>query len=95
MHECVVLNLPTSAPFDWAGGFGGSTMPAYRTFTQAVWNDKNWTAGLSHTFVPSVTDQLAVVMADPDSFHSFDLRFSSSFAGSGNKLLQGLRGRLA
>ncbi len=91
MHEYVQQNLPTTAPFDFAGGFAGSTIPEYRTFTQLDWAYRNWTAGLSHTFIPSVTDWLAAVTVDSEAYHSFDLRFGYSFAESGNKWLRGLQ----
>ena len=91
MHRYVVQNLPTSAPFNFAGSFGGSTIPEYRTFTQVDWTYKHWQAGISHTFIPSVTDQLAAVTVDSEAYHSIDLRFAYEFSGANQRWLQGLR----
>jgi iron complex outermembrane recepter protein len=91
LNEYVIQNLPTTAPADVSGGFNGSTYPRFRTFTQVDWAYNNWTAGLSHTYIPSVTDFLAAVTADTDAYHSVDLRFGYTFKDSGNRLLEGLR----
>jgi iron complex outermembrane receptor protein len=91
IHEYVQQTLPTSLPGNFVDGFTGSTYPRYRTFSQLNWTYKNMTAGISHSFIPTVDDLVAATERQIDSSQTFDLRFSYRFTNSSNRLLQGLR----
>jgi len=66
-------------------------MPRYRTFTNLDWTKGDFTAGLSHTYIPEMDDQAAPVLARIDSYHSVDVRAGYTFRHSDNPLLKGLR----
>ena len=92
IHSYVIQNLPTSAPGDLTGTFSGtSTYPKWRTFSQVDWSYKNWALGVSHTYIPSVTDVGGVTAAKVDSSELFDFRASYSFKSWDSRWLQGLR----
>lgn len=95
IHEYWVHTVPTLNPNNFVDGFvgggGSSTFPRYRTFSTVDWTYKNLTLGLSHTFIPPVDDLAAVTEVQIDSYQTFDLRASYSFAGSSIAMLRGLR----
>ena len=87
--------LPTVAPANFTDGFvgggGASTFPRFRTFTSLDWSYQKWNVGLNHTFIPEVDDLAAITEVPIDSYQTFDIRASYSFAGSKIEMLQGLR----
>ncbi|MBX3738086.1 MAG: TonB-dependent receptor [Candidatus Didemnitutus sp.] len=92
IHSYVIQNLPTTAPFDFAGSFSGtSTYPTWRTFTQLEWTYQNWILGASQTLIPSIDDQGGVTVSKVGSYQSYDFRASYSFKSWSNRWLQGLR----
>lgn len=91
INEYVIQSLPTSAPFDYAGTFSGSSVyPRIRTYTSLTWSYKNITAGLAHTYIPSVEDVAWSTRYDIEKYHNFDLQVGYTFSGWANKWLDGL-----
>jgi iron complex outermembrane receptor protein len=91
INEYTTQTLPTTAPFDFAGSFSGtSTYPKWRTYTSVDWTYKSLEAGLGHTFIPTVDDVAAVVLTEIDSYQTFDLRLGYKFSGWDNRWLSGL-----
>lgn len=81
INEYVIQSLPTSAPFDYADTFSGSSVyPRWRAFAQFGWSYKGFTAGLNATFIPSVTDVVTPGEPKVDSYQAFDLRFGYDFS---------------
>jgi iron complex outermembrane receptor protein len=92
LHEYVVQSLPTSAPFDYADSYSGTSLYArYRFYTQLGWSFKDWDAGLNNTYIPSVADVGGASNApDVASYSTWDARLGYSFKGSSNRWLKGL-----
>lgn len=91
LDEYVIQSLPTSAPFDYAGTYSGTSLYSrWRAFAQVGWSFKNWTAGLNATFIPSVEDVGASNAPDVASYRSVDARLGYTFSGSGIEWLDGL-----
>lgn len=85
-------SLPTTAPFDFAGSFSGtSTYPRWRTYTSVDWTYKSWAAGLGHTFIPTVDDVAAPVLTEIDSYNTVDLRVGYKFSSFSNRFLKGMK----
>jgi len=81
INEYVIQSLPTSAPFDYADTFSGSSVyPKWRAFAQFGWRYNGFTAGINATIIPSVTDVVTPGEPKVDSYQSFDLRFGYNFA---------------
>jgi iron complex outermembrane receptor protein len=90
INEYWIQNLPNSRPGNVVDGFNGSTYPRFRTFTRLDWTRRNWSAGVSHTFIPEVDDLRAAVEAPVTSYQTFDVRASYNFSGARLDWLQGL-----
>jgi len=92
IRSYVIQSLPTSAPFNYADSFSGTSVyPRYRTFTRLSWNYKDIDVGLSHTWIPSVDDVANATEYAISSYQTVDLQVGYDFKGWGNKWLQGLR----
>ncbi len=92
IRSYIIQSLPTSAPFNYADSFSGTSVyPRYRTFARLSWDYKDIDVGISHTWIPEVDDVAAAVEAPVDAYHTFDVQVGYDFKGWGNKWAQGLR----
>ena len=91
IRQYVIQSLPTDAPSNYVDGFSGSSVYArYRLQNRLDWSLNKWSAGLAHTYVPSIDD-----LANPSAYrvaryNSWDVQFGRSFSDSRNRWLKGL-----
>lgn len=91
LNDYFIQSLPTSAPFDYASSYSGSSLYArWRAYMNLGWRYKNWTAGINGTFIPGVTDVASPGEPSVASYRTFDAQVGYSFSGSSNKWLAGL-----
>ncbi|WP_414661220.1 TonB-dependent receptor domain-containing protein [Horticoccus sp. 23ND18S-11] len=98
LRNYVFQALPSSPADGYQDGFfarGSGTsrngvFARYRLNTRIDWSHKDWTAGVAHTYVPSIDDITSPTRFRVAKYHSFDLQVGHSFANWGNKWLKGL-----
>jgi iron complex outermembrane receptor protein len=91
LNDYFIQSLPTSAPFNYADTYSGSSLYAmWRAYLSLGWRYKSWTAGINGTFIPSVEDVGAANAPDVSAYNAFDARVGYDFGGSSNKWLAGL-----
>lgn len=91
LNEYVIQSLPSDTPYDYADTFSGTSVyPRIRTYTSLNWNYRSWNAGLSHTWIPGVTDVAWSTEYEVKGYHNFDAVVGYTFSGSDNKWLDGV-----
>ncbi|MCW5547366.1 MAG: TonB-dependent receptor [Opitutaceae bacterium] len=91
LNEYFIQTLPTSAPFDFAGSYSGTSLyPRWRAFLNLGWRYKGWTVGLNGSFVPGLDDVASPGTPRVASYRAFDARVGYDFGGSANRWLAGL-----
>ena len=96
IRQYVVQVLPTSPAQGYQDGYYNAATSStgvfarYRLNTRLDWSLKDWTAGVAHTYVPSLDDLSNATAFRVAKYHNFDLQVGYSFKNWGNKWLKGL-----
>lgn len=100
IREYVVQDTATSAPVGYQDGFfprgvsSAGVFARYRVNSRLDWSHRSWTAGIAHTYVPSVDDLGSPTPFRVKKYHSVDLNAGYTFASTGNRLLKGLQAQV-
>ncbi len=96
IRQYVVQVTSTSAPVEYQDGHfargtsSNGVFPRYRLSSRLDWSLKDWTAGIAHTYVPSLDDLTNTTPFRVAKYHSVDLQVGYTFKNWGNKWLKGL-----
>ncbi len=91
LEEYVVQSLPTDAPYDYRGSYSGSSVYArYRLYSSLGWTFKSWSAGINHTYIPTLKDVAWTGEPEVAAYSTYDARLSYRFSGSNNRWLKGM-----
>ncbi len=96
IRQYVVQTLPTAAPVGYQDGYfargtsSSGVFARYRLNNRLDWSLGSWTAGLAHTYVPSLDDLTNPTPYRVANYHSFDVQVGYKFTDSGFKWLKGL-----
>ena len=91
-----VQTLPSSPAVGYQDGYfargtsSSGVFARYRLNNRLDWTFKSWTAGVAHTYVPSIDDLTNPTPFRVAKYHKFDLQIGHSFAGYSSKWLRGL-----
>lgn len=97
IRQYVVQTLPSTLPVGYQDGFfargtsSSGVFARYRLNNRLDWSHKSWTAGIAHTYVPSLDDLTNVTPYRVGKYNTFDVQFGHSFTNWGNKWLKGLQ----
>ena len=97
LRQYVVQVLPSQKPVEYQDGFfargtsSNGVFARYRVNSRLDWSFKSWTAGLAHTFVPSLDDLTNATPYRVSKYQSYDLQVGHSFSQYGNRWLKGLQ----
>lgn len=97
LHEYVVQTLPSASAVGYQDGYYArgtnsfGVYPRYRTNTRLSWEKSNYTATLSHTYVPSLDDLSSAAPFRVADYHSFDAQIGHNFTGSRYGWVRGLQ----
>ena len=100
LRNYVVQDTATSRPVGYQDGFfprgvsSNGVFARYRLNSRLDWSHKSWTAGIAHTYVPSIDDLGSPAPFRVKKYHSFDLQLGHAFAATGNRWLKGLQVQL-
>lgn len=96
IRQYVVQVTAISAPVEYQDGHfargtsSNGVFPRYRLSSRLDWSLKDWTAGIAHTYVPSLDDLTNTTPYRVAKYHSVDLQVGYTFKNWGNKWLKGL-----
>lgn len=65
--------------------------PRYRLYSRVDWSLKSWTAGIAHTYVPTVDDLTNPTPYRVKKYHTFDVQIGHTFSDMGFRYLKGLQ----
>lgn len=97
IRQYVVQTLPTAAPVGYQDGFfargtsSSGVFARYRLNSRLDWSHKSWSAGVAHTYVPSIDDLTNPTPFRVANYNSFDVQLGHSFANWGNRWVKGLQ----
>lgn len=96
IRQYVVQVLPSSPATGYQDGYYSAAtsstgvFPRYRINSRLDWSRDSWTAGIAHTYVPSLDDLSNATPYRVAKYHNFDVQVGYSFKNSSNKWLKGL-----
>jgi iron complex outermembrane recepter protein len=99
LRTYVFQALPAEPAQEYQDGFfarGSGTgregvFARYRIHSRIDWSHRNWTAGVAHTYVPSLDDLTNPTPFRVGNYNAFDVQVGHSFANWGNRRVKGLQ----
>jgi len=99
LRKYVFQALPSQAPVEYQDGFfvRGSGLgregvfPRYRVNSRLDWSFKGFSAGLAHTYIPSLDDKTNPTPYRVGNYNSFDVQVGTTLSGTGIRYLKGLQ----
>lgn len=96
LRNYYVQDLPSQAARSYMDGFyqrgtnSQGVFPRYRLNNRLDWTLRNISAGIGHTYVPSLDDLGSFPSVRVKKYHKFDLQASYAFGANSGKWLKGL-----
>lgn len=97
LRQYVVQTLPSSPAVGYQDGFfargteSSGVFPRYRVHSRIDWSRKGWSAGIAHTYVPSLDDLSNPAPYRVKKYNTFDIQVGHTFSNYGNRWLKGLQ----